>query len=116
MTGWGVEESTVAPSSYQRGRFLGVRSLKIDVDQGGRNDQQLLTFSSLGANPKIGITLARRNRNMVLVWGLALAVFVLGAALTTRPVRQKAAFVIVVGEQQPWIVQSPNLALYPESD
>jgi len=55
---------------------------------------KLLTFNSLGANPQINITLARRNRNTVLVWGLALAVFALGVALTRRPARQKAAMVL----------------------
>ena len=58
------------------------------------DQRQLLTFSSLGADPQIGITLARRNRTEALVWGVALAVFVLGVALTTRPVRQKAALVL----------------------
>ena len=75
-------------------KLSGFRSLKIDVNQTGMDQRQLLTFNSLGADPKIGITLACRNRNEVLVWGLALAVFVLGVALTTRPVRQKVALVL----------------------
>ena len=78
---------------YRQENLSGFRSLKIDVQQAGVDERQRLTFSSLGADPRIGITLARRNRNEVLVWGLALAVFVLGVALTTRPVRQKVALV-----------------------
>ena len=77
-----------------KGKLSGFRSLKIDVEQTGMDQRQLLTFNSLGADPQIGITLARRNRTEALVWGLALAVFVLGMALTTRPVRQKAALVL----------------------
>ncbi len=80
--------------SYDKTGLSGFRSLKIDVQQTGMDQRQLLTFSSLGADPQIGITLARRNRNAVLVWGLALAAFVLGVALTGRPVRQKIALVL----------------------
>ena len=80
---------TVAKPAYKQGKLSGFRSLKIDVEQAGMDQRQLLTFSSLGANPQIGITLARRNRIEALAWGLALAVFVLGVALTTRPVRQR---------------------------
>ncbi len=61
------------------------------------DERQLLTFNSLGANPQIGITLVRRNRTEALVWGIALAVFVLGVALTRRPVRQKVALVLGLG-------------------
>ena len=69
--------------SYDKKELSGFRSLKIDVQQTGMDERQLLTFNSLGADPQIGITLARRNRTEALVWGLALAVFVLGVALTT---------------------------------
>ncbi len=80
--------------SYDKTGLAGFRSLKIDVQQTGMDERQQVTFSSLGADPQIGITLARRNRNMVLVWGLALAAFVLGVALTGRPVREKIALVL----------------------
>ncbi|MGO9115197.1 MAG: autotransporter-associated beta strand repeat-containing protein [Thermoguttaceae bacterium] len=79
---------------YQKENLLGFRSLKIDVQSTPRDERQLLTFSSLGADPQIEITFARRNRNTVLVWGLALAVFVLGVAITGRPVGQKVALVL----------------------
>ena len=84
----------VTKPTYQQENLSGFRSLKIDVQQTGMDERQLLTFSSLGADPQIGITLARRNRNEALVWGVALAVFVLGVALTRRPVRQKVALVL----------------------
>ena len=91
--GWGESSYSISKPTYKQDKFLGVRSLKIDVEQSGM-DEQLLSFSSLGANPQIGITLARRTRTEALVWGVALAVFVLGVALTRRPVRQKAALVL----------------------
>jgi len=85
--------SAAAKPAYQQQNLLGFRSLQIEVQQSDIDKRQMLTFDSLGANPQISITLARRNRNTLLVWGLALAVFLLGVALTTRPVRQKVAFV-----------------------
>ncbi|MGA2253586.1 MAG: autotransporter-associated beta strand repeat-containing protein [Thermoguttaceae bacterium] len=89
--------SMVTKPTYQQQNLLGFRSLKIDVQQTGTDERQMLTFNSLGANPQIGITLARRNRTEALVWGVALAVFVLGVALTRRPVRQKIALVLALG-------------------
>ena len=89
--------SAVPKPSYQPQNLSGFRSLKIDVDQSGMDQRQLLTFNSLGATPQIGITLARRNRTDSLVWGIALAVFLLGVVLTTRPVRQKVALVLGLG-------------------
>ena len=102
-SGWGPawtgsgSVSTVTKPAYGKEGLLGVRSLKIDVQQSGMDQRQLLTFNSLGANPQIGITLVRRNRTQALVWGVALAVFVLGMALTRRPVRQKIALVLGLG-------------------
>ena len=58
------------------------------------DQRQLLTFTSLGANPEIGITLARRNRTEALVWGIALAVFLLGVALTTAARAAEGALVL----------------------
>ncbi len=87
--------SYAAPKGPQRQENLsGFRSLKIDVQQAGMDQRQLLTFSSLGADPHIGITLARRNRTEALAWFAFLAVFLLGVALTKRPLRQKAALVL----------------------
>jgi autotransporter-associated beta strand protein len=90
---WGV---AVGKPVYQQQDLSGFRSLNIDVQQAQMDGRQVLTFNSLGASPQVGITLARRNRNTFLTWGLALAVFVLGMAMTRRPVRQKAAFVLVL--------------------
>jgi len=89
--GWG--SNWVSKPTYKQDKLLGVRSLKIDVEQSGK-EEQLLSFSSLGANPRIGITLVRHNRTEALIWGVALAVFVLGVALTKRPVREKTALVL----------------------
>ncbi len=83
--------------SSKQGNLSGFRSLKIDVEPMGTDERQLLTFQSLGDHPQIGITLARRNRSEALDWGVALAVFLLGVALTGRPVRQKAALVLGLG-------------------
>ena len=100
QAGWGAQwkgepsSPPAAKPSPKQENLSGFRSLKIDVQQAAAGDQQLLTFTSLGADPQIGITLARRSRTEALVWGIALAVFVLGVALTGRPARQKVALVL----------------------
>ncbi len=91
--GWGTSYTVVKPS-YRKQDLSGFRSLKIDVQQAGTPQGQLVTFSSLGAAPEIDLTLARRNRVDALTWGLAIAMFLLGMALTNRPLRQKAALVL----------------------
>jgi autotransporter-associated beta strand protein len=84
---------TIAKPTYQRGDLLGFRSLKIDVETTGM-DGQNVTFNSLGANPEIGLTLARRDRLDGLAWAFGLAVFVLAMALTGQPARRKTVLVI----------------------
>ncbi len=94
LKGAGLAAGQTGKQSYKQAKLSGFRSLKIDVEQTGMDRRQLLTFTSLGADPHIGITLARRDRTESLVWGIALAVFLLGVALTRRPVRQKVALVL----------------------
>ena len=103
------------------GKLLGVRSLNIDIQQaegstyamqmsydGGETgasfginpvpvEEQIITFTSLGADPQVGITLADRNHIDVLSWAVGLLVFLGGVAWTRRPVRQKFALVLGLG-------------------
>ena len=73
--------------------LAGVRSLKIDVVQG---PSDTISFQSLGVEPKLVVTLANRTRFDALAWGLALAVGLIGLAMTCRPAGTKTAFVFTV--------------------
>ena len=55
-----------------------------------------VTFRSLGTEPSLELTIVDANRVEALAVGLALAVLAVGLALTTQPVRRKAAYVITV--------------------
>ncbi len=60
--GWGVDVSDAKSGKpvYRGGKLLGVSSLKIDIQQAA-GDEQVLTFTSLGADPEVVISLADRN-------------------------------------------------------
>ncbi|MGD0898439.1 MAG: hypothetical protein ABR915_11425, partial [Thermoguttaceae bacterium] len=73
----------------------GVRSLKINVELISGDGEKTLTFRSLGEEPVLAVTLARRDRLESLGWALALALGLLGIAVTGRPARQKAALVVI---------------------
>ena len=71
----------------------GVASLDIRLVPTG----EAVTFRSLGSEPRLDLTVADGGRTEALAWGLALAVIVVGVALTTQPVWRKAAYVVGVG-------------------
>ena len=71
----------------------GVASLKIDLVKTG----EAVTFQSLGAEPRLALTVVDAGRMETLAWALALAVLVIGLALTARPAAAKAAYVVGVG-------------------
>jgi len=71
----------------------GLSSLTIALQQTG----PAVEFKSLGADPAMAVTCVHEVRLGALAWGLALAVFVVGVALTTRSFARKAAYVIGVG-------------------
>ena len=70
----------------------GVTSLKIDLVKTG----EAVTFQSLGTEPRLTLTVVDAGRTRALAWALALAVFVVGLALTLRPVAVKATHVVGV--------------------
>ncbi len=72
----------------------GLASLTIDLDTGV---EPAVTFRSLGADPAMAVTCVDETRLAALAWGLALVVFVTGVAVTSQPVRTKAAYVVGVG-------------------
>jgi hypothetical protein len=76
--------------------LAGIRSLKIDVVQSPAETDRVLTFRSLGVEPLLVVTLTNQSRLSALAWGLALAVGLLGAAMTRKTVRKKAAFIFTV--------------------
>jgi len=71
----------------------GVASLKIDLVKTG----EAVTFQSLGTEPRLALTVVDAGRMHSLAWALALAVMVVGLALTARPAAAKAAYVVGVG-------------------
>ena len=68
----------------------GVRSLSINLDETGER----VCFESLGAEPRLQATLVSESSLRYLGWALALVVGLIGLALTDRPVRTKAIYVI----------------------
>jgi hypothetical protein len=73
----------------------GVSSLKIDLEMS--HDAAALEFHSLGSEPRLALTIVDEPRLEALAWGLALAVFLAGMALTQQTVARKTAYVIGVG-------------------
>jgi len=71
----------------------GLRSLTIDLHRTG----EAVEFRSLGAEPAMAVTCVDEERLGALAWGLALAVLVVGVALTAQTVGRKAAYVVGVG-------------------
>ncbi len=76
--------------------LAGIRSLKIDVVQSPSQTDRVLTFRSLGVEPLLVVTLTNQSRLSALAWGLALAVGLIGAAMTRKTVRKKTAFILTV--------------------
>ena len=76
--------------------LAGVSSLKIDLVQAPSGTDRPVTFRSLGVDPQLVVTLSNRTRFNALAWGLALAVALIGAAITRRSVRKKAKFIVAV--------------------
>ena len=74
----------------------GVRSLEIDLDQSRSGGERVITFRSLGAEPELVVTLADRSRFDALAYALALAVALLGLAMTNRSVTAKARLIVIV--------------------
>ena len=91
------EEARIATLSARSGKDLaGVRSLKIDLGQTPHDADYVLIFRSLGAGPELAVTVVNRSRLESLAWGLALAIVLIGVAMTRRSVRTKVAFIFVV--------------------
>jgi len=90
------------PSDYDKSDFdkyadlSGMRSLKIDLMQSLSDSGQTVTFQGLGARPRLSVTLADDSRFFKLRLGLALAVALVGAAITRRTLRVKTEYVLAV--------------------
>ena len=82
------------PAKVKAGWALeGVSSLQIDLQQTG----EAIICRSLGAEPRLGLTVVNTERLDSLALGLALAVILIGLAMTTQPAGRKAAYVVGVG-------------------
>jgi hypothetical protein len=87
-----VSDNSLSMATHGRRDLAGVRSLKIDLQETGGQ----LTFKSLGVDPRLEVTLVEGQRLDLLAWALALGVALYGLAITNRPVRTKAQFIVVV--------------------
>jgi hypothetical protein len=88
--------------------LAGVRSLKIELERLG----ETIAFQSLGVDPELNATLANRRRVEALAYGLAIAVGLVGLALTNRRPRTKTLYVLVIGLATtliPLIIGRPEL-------
>jgi hypothetical protein len=70
----------------------GVASLPIDFDRTGL----AITFRSLGAEPRLDLTVVDRRRTDALAVGLALAVLLVGVAMTGQRAGRKVVYVLGV--------------------
>lgn len=74
----------------------GMRSLKIDLLQTLGDSGQTITFQGLGVKPRLAVTLADDTRFHKLRFGLAMAVVLIGLAITRRKFRVKTEYVLGV--------------------
>ena len=87
----------------------GVRSLDIQLETVG----ETVAFQSLGVQPRLRITLSHVQRIGSLAWSLALAVGLIGLALTFRRAGTKAVYVATVAALTtllPLVSSRPELA------
>lgn len=70
----------------------GVSSLKIELQEGGER----ITFRSLGADPRVTVTLLNEHRSAALAWALACAAGLWGLRLVSRPVRSRVKYVLAI--------------------
>jgi len=83
------------PQGPQRADLTGVRSLEIDLHEGPQATGNVVTFRSLGVEPRLEISLGSRHRNNALTWGMALALALGGLAITGCRARIKVRYVLI---------------------
>lgn len=71
----------------------GVSSLKIEFPKSDAKDE--VVFRSLGTDPVMQVTLVDTTRVYYAAYGIGLLVFLMGVALTFRPAKQQASYVII---------------------
>jgi hypothetical protein len=102
--------SVPSPPSYRA--LAGVRSLKIHLEQTPEEWGNVIEFHSLGVEPRLAVTMVSQSRFSLLALGVALAVGLIGVAMTRRTVRSKLAFLFVVAVAAtllPWTTDSIEL-------
>jgi len=73
----------------------GVSSLPIDLKPKEEELARVETFRSLGVNPQLEVTLVDTTRIRWAAYGVGLLVFLMGVALTHRPAKQQAGYVVI---------------------
>ena len=91
-----LQEVLDAKAESRRRALKGVGSLDVDPDREAVGTGKVITFRSLGCDPRLEVTLAHRARYNALAWGLAMALGLFGLALTNRPVRGKVRLIVIV--------------------
>ena len=110
----GIQTSPSGTQILSRRNLEGVRSLDIRFQEDPDSEGRTVSFHSLGeVAPRIEVTLANQTRYGALGWAVALAVALLGVALTGRSVRCKLRFLLTVGilsGSAPLVVEHVELA------
>ncbi|MCC6127136.1 MAG: hypothetical protein IT426_19415 [Pirellulales bacterium] len=91
-----VLKSQETSPSGARVKLSGMRSLQIALESGSEFAGRTMTFKSLGAAPVLRVELADRERFDMLGWGVAIAAFLIGVALSRRPAGAKIGYVILL--------------------
>lgn len=89
-------KSKVAAQEKERQAFAtleGVSSLQIEFPKGDAKDE--VVFRSLGTDPVLQVTLVDKTRVYYAAYGIGLLVFLMGVALTFRPAKQQASYVVI---------------------
>jgi hypothetical protein len=89
----GIDLTTSGYAAAQFAALEGVSSLPIDFTPPAGSTTE--TFRSLGVNPHLQATLVDTTRVRYAALGVGLLVFLMGMALTHRPARQQAAYVVI---------------------
>ena len=81
-----------AKSEKRNWAMEGLGSLEIDLHTSG----YAVEFRSLGEQAQLDVQVVNQKRRTALVWGLAVAVFVVGLSLSAAKARRKLRYVIAV--------------------
>jgi hypothetical protein len=88
--------TTDQQSAIQREKYAALEGFSsLPIEFNNRRTMPPETFSSFGVDPQLRVTLIDTTRIYYAALGVGLLVFLMGVALTRRPAKQQAAYVVV---------------------